>query len=79
MRPDTWKCKGFNDAVIKLATAPGIRDVILDARWAKNAEGTSYGDEPPGRIQIYDDVGHGVDALTTHDVFARGWCAPSRR
>jgi peptidoglycan/LPS O-acetylase OafA/YrhL len=72
VRPDTAKCKGFNDAVIVLATRPGIRDVILDARWAKNAEGTSYGDEPRGRIQIYDDVGHGVDAISTHAVFARG-------
>ncbi len=71
-RPDTGKCKGFNDAVIALATRPGIRDVILDARWAKNAEGTSYGDEPPGRILIYDDRGRGMDNDSTHAVFLRG-------
>jgi peptidoglycan/LPS O-acetylase OafA/YrhL len=71
-RPDTAKCKGFNDAVIVLATAPAIKDVILDARWAKNAEGTSYGDEPPGRITLYDDHVRGVDAPTTHVVFLRG-------
>jgi peptidoglycan/LPS O-acetylase OafA/YrhL len=71
-RPDTAKCKRFNDAVIVLATQPQIRDVILDARWAKNAEGTSYGDEPPGRILLYDDEGRGVDAPSTHAVFLRG-------
>ncbi|HEY1632955.1 MAG TPA: acyltransferase family protein [Rhizomicrobium sp.] len=71
-RPDAWKCKAFNDAVIGLALKPAIKDVILDARWAKNAEGTSYGDEPPGRILIYDAGGRGADAASTHDVFLRG-------
>jgi peptidoglycan/LPS O-acetylase OafA/YrhL len=71
-RPDTAKCKGFNDAVIQIATRPEIRDVILDARWAKNAEGTSYGDEPPGRILLYDDQGRGSDGPSTNAVFLRG-------
>ncbi|MGH6871580.1 MAG: acyltransferase family protein [Rhizomicrobium sp.] len=71
-RPDAWKCKDFNDAVIALALRPQFRAVILDARWAKNAEGTSYGDEPPGRVLLYDDLGRGVDTLSTHAVFARG-------
>jgi len=46
--------------------------VILDARWAKNASGTSYGDEPPGHILLYDDEGRGVDGPTTNAVFLRG-------
>jgi peptidoglycan/LPS O-acetylase OafA/YrhL len=71
-RPDAWKCKPFNDAVAKLALDPWITDVILDARWAKNAEGTSYGDEPPGRILLYDDEGRGMTSETTHAVFLRG-------
>jgi peptidoglycan/LPS O-acetylase OafA/YrhL len=71
-RPDAWKCKGFNDAVIALALRPAIKDVILDARWGKNAEGTSYGDEPPGRILLYDDEGRGTDEPSTRAVFLRG-------
>jgi peptidoglycan/LPS O-acetylase OafA/YrhL len=71
-RLDAWKCKDFNDAVIALATRPEIRDVILDARWAKNAEGTSYGDEPPGRILLADDEGRGIDGPSTNAVFLRG-------
>jgi peptidoglycan/LPS O-acetylase OafA/YrhL len=71
-RPDAQKCRDFNDAVIGIATRPEIRDVILDARWAKNAEGTSYGDEPPGRILLYDDLGRGVDGPSTNAVFLRG-------
>jgi len=71
-RPDAWKCKAFNDAVIQIATRPEISDVILDARWAKNASGTSYGDEPPGHILLYDDEGRGVDGPTTNAVFLRG-------
>jgi len=71
-RPDAWKCKDFNDAVIALATRPEIRDVILDARWAKNAEGASYGDEPPGRILLTDAEGRGIDGPSTNAVFLRG-------
>jgi peptidoglycan/LPS O-acetylase OafA/YrhL len=71
-RSDAWKCKDFNDAVIELATRPEIRDVILDARWAKNADGTSYGDEPPGRILLIDDMGRGTTGPSTNAVFLRG-------
>jgi peptidoglycan/LPS O-acetylase OafA/YrhL len=71
-RSDTWKCRAFNDAVIEIATRPEITDVILDARWAKNADGTSYGDEPRGRILLYDNEGRGIDGPTTNAVFLRG-------
>jgi peptidoglycan/LPS O-acetylase OafA/YrhL len=72
IRPDAWKCKDFNDAVIVVASRPEIRDVILDARWAKNAEATSYGDEGNGRILLYDDQGRSSDARGAHAVFLRG-------
>src|SRR5581483_2628778 len=71
-RPDAPKCKPFNDAVLALAKAPGITEIILDARWAKNAEGTSWGDEPRGHVLIYDAQGRGTTPETTHAVFLRG-------
>lgn len=64
-RPDAPKCFAFNNEIIKLATSPGIKDVILDARWAKNAEGTAYGDEGNGRIAVYDD--HGLAKTTAEN------------
>jgi peptidoglycan/LPS O-acetylase OafA/YrhL len=63
-------CRGFNAAVLALASRPEIREVILDARWAKYAEGSTYGDEPEGHIHLKDDAG-AADG-DNHDVFARG-------
>jgi hypothetical protein len=71
MRPDALSCKPFNDAVAKLAMHPEIRDVILDARWSKNAYGTAPG-EGDGRIYPYDDEGQGTDLPSTEAVFYRG-------
>jgi peptidoglycan/LPS O-acetylase OafA/YrhL len=71
MRPDALKCKPFNDAVAKLAMRPEIRDVILDARWSKNAYGTARG-EGDGRIYPYDEEGRGTDLASTEAVFYRG-------
>ncbi|MBV8799426.1 MAG: acyltransferase [Alphaproteobacteria bacterium] len=71
-RADTAKCAAFNDAVAKIATSKGIREVILEARWAKNAEGTSFGQEPAGRVRLYDDVSPGRTERETRDVFYRG-------
>jgi hypothetical protein len=70
-RPDALKCKPFNDAVAKLALHPEIRDVILDARWSKNAYGTARG-EGDGRIYPYDAEGQGTDLASTEAVFYRG-------
>jgi peptidoglycan/LPS O-acetylase OafA/YrhL len=70
-RPDALPCKPFNDAVAKLALHPEIRDVILDARWSKNAYGTARG-EGDGRIYPYDDQGQGTDIASTEAVFYRG-------
>ncbi len=71
-RADTAKCAAFNDAVAKIAISKSIREVILEARWAKNAEGTSFGQEPPGRVRLYDDVSQGQTERETRDVFYRG-------
>lgn len=71
MRPDAKPCKPFNDAVAKLAVRSSIHDVILDARWSKNAYGTARG-EGDGRIYPYDDEGQGIDLLSTEAVFYRG-------
>lgn len=71
VRPDAPKCKPFNDAVAKLATKPAIREVILDARWSKNAYGTARG-EGDWRIFPHDKEGEGTDLLSTEAVFYRG-------
>jgi peptidoglycan/LPS O-acetylase OafA/YrhL len=70
-RPDALKCKPFNDAVARLAMRAEIRDVILDARWSKNAYGTARG-EGDGRIYPYDNEGQGTDLASTEAVFYRG-------
>jgi hypothetical protein len=70
-RPDAPKCFAFNNEIIKLATQPQIKDVILDARWAKNAEGTAYGDEGNGRIAIYDDQGEAKTTAQNEALFFR--------
>lgn len=71
VRPDMPKCKPFNDAVAKVALRPQIKEVILDARWSKNAYGDARG-EGPGRIYPYDSQGAGVDRASTEAVFYRG-------
>ena len=71
VRPDAPKCKPFNDAVARLATKPAIREVILDARWSKNAYGTARG-EGDWRIFPRDENGEGTDLRSTEAVFYRG-------
>jgi len=71
-RADTSKCAAFNDAVAKIATSKSIKEVILEARWAKNAEGTSFGQEPPDRVRIFDDLSEGRTEDETRAVFYRG-------
>lgn len=64
------QCRAFNASVMALAARPEIREVILEARWAKYAEGSSYGYEPHGRVVLLDDgMSAGQD---NHAVFARG-------
>ncbi|HUB85490.1 MAG TPA: acyltransferase family protein, partial [Rhizomicrobium sp.] len=71
-RPDALPCRPFNDAVARLLIKrPAIRDVILDARWSKNAYGTARG-EGDGRTYLSDDQGEGTDLASTEAVFYRG-------
>jgi hypothetical protein len=71
-RADTAKCAAFNDAVAKIATSKSIDEVILEARWAKNAEGSSFGQESGGRIRVFDNLSDGRTENETRAVFYRG-------
>ncbi len=66
------ECRAFNANAIALASRPEIREVILEARWAKYAEGSTYGYEPDGRVVLVDDDGGTSDESNNHAVFARG-------
>ncbi len=65
-------CRAFNDAVAVLARDPGIKEVILEARWAKYAEGTTYGGEPSGHVALFDDACPNNPGGDNHQVFERG-------
>lgn len=66
-------CRAFNDAVMTVARQASIREIVLESRWAKYAEGTPYGDEPKGRIVLTDDAcTAGAIAPDNHAVFLRG-------
>jgi peptidoglycan/LPS O-acetylase OafA/YrhL len=71
-KPSAPDCRAFNDEVVKLAMSHEITEVILEARWAKNAEGTSYGVEPQGDTVLVDDKSQSGDAADNHAVFERG-------
>ncbi len=71
-KPSAPDCRAFNDEVVKLAISHGISEVILEARWAKNAEGTSYGIELQGDTVLVDDKSQRGDVAGNHAVFARG-------
>jgi hypothetical protein len=64
------ECRAFNASVLAQASRPEIREVILEARWAKYAEGSTYGDEPEGHVVLSDDGAN--DGAGNHAVFARG-------
>lgn len=66
------ECRAFNESVMALAAHPEIREVILEARWAKYAEGSTYGYEPEGRVVLIDDSQLGAPDGDNHAVFARG-------
>jgi peptidoglycan/LPS O-acetylase OafA/YrhL len=65
-------CRAFNDAVATLARDPGITEVILEARWAKYAEGSPYGNEPSGHVTLLDDSCRSNSDKNNHAVFERG-------
>jgi len=65
-------CRAFNDAVAALLRDPAIHEVILEARWAKYAEGTPYGDEPSGHVALLDESCNTSSNGDNHAVFQRG-------
>jgi hypothetical protein len=67
-------CRAFNDAVMAAAKDARIREVILESRWAKYAEGTPYGIEPKGQRVLLRDDGCASNDVSrdNHEVFARG-------
>jgi peptidoglycan/LPS O-acetylase OafA/YrhL len=68
----TATCKPFNDAVEKVALGANITEVILEARWAKYADGEPYGDEPHGHVVITDSESQDPPPADNHAVFDRG-------
>ncbi len=66
------ECRAFNANVMALASRPEIREVILEARWAKYAEGSTYGYETEGHVVLTDDDGGASGEGNNHAVFARG-------
>jgi peptidoglycan/LPS O-acetylase OafA/YrhL len=71
-RPDTPRCKAFNNKVIALAKRPEIKTVILTARWGKNADGRAYGDEGNGFVPISDAQAKAKRPADNAAIFARG-------
>ncbi len=71
-RLDVSGCRAFNDEALKIALRKNISEVILDARWGKDAEGSAYGGEPHGRITFVDDQSTGPPEPNNRAVFARG-------
>lgn len=65
-------CKPFNDAVEKVAFGPNIEEVILEARWAKYADGEPFGDEPHGHLALTDSQSQDPLPPDNHGVFERG-------
>jgi hypothetical protein len=71
-RLDVPDCRAFNDEALRIALRRNISEVILEARWGKDAEGSSYGSEPHGRIAFVDDESTGPPEPNNRAVFARG-------
>jgi peptidoglycan/LPS O-acetylase OafA/YrhL len=71
-RLDQPGCREFNDEALKIALRKNISEVILEARWGKVAEGSTYGSEPHGRIVLVDDFSTGTPGPNNRAVFARG-------
>ncbi len=71
-RLDVPGCREFNDEALKIALRKNISEVILEARWGKDAEGSTYGSEPHGRITFVDDDSTGPPDPNNRAVFARG-------
>jgi peptidoglycan/LPS O-acetylase OafA/YrhL len=69
-RSDALDCKAFNDAAMRVALQPEITEVILDARWGKNADQPASAGS--SEIVLSDAVGSSFDVASRDGVFYRG-------
>jgi len=69
-RSDTSVCRSFNDAALKVALEPTVREVILVGRWALSSEGSRYGVEPGSRVVLFDSKSKLLSTGNNHAVFA---------
>ncbi|MFL6690102.1 MAG: acyltransferase family protein [Alphaproteobacteria bacterium] len=65
-------CRAFNDTVLRLANQRPVSTVILAARWARDAEGTLFGEERGEPVILSDDLARGHTIRQNRFVFARG-------
>jgi peptidoglycan/LPS O-acetylase OafA/YrhL len=65
-------CRAFNDVVAKRIASPDIREAILAARWARDAEGSSYGDEDQATAFLADTDSRTRSLAENRAVFTRG-------
>jgi peptidoglycan/LPS O-acetylase OafA/YrhL len=65
-------CRAFNDEVMKAIAARNIAEVVIAARWARDAEGTGYGDETETTAFLADDHSRQRSVAEDRAVFARG-------
>lgn len=72
-RLDWTDCRGVNSEILAMITRePGIRSVIVAARWGMWAERHPYLAEPGPSFEIRLDGSASVDPLNNHAVFAAG-------
>jgi peptidoglycan/LPS O-acetylase OafA/YrhL len=69
-RSDAVDCKAFNDAVMAVALKREVKEVILDARWSKNADQPAAANA--SEIVLSDAVGSSYDRASRDAVFSRG-------
>jgi peptidoglycan/LPS O-acetylase OafA/YrhL len=65
-------CVAVNDEIARIAADKTITQVILVARWAKNAEGTEFGEPTEAPKLLTDDETPDAALANDRAVFARG-------
>jgi len=70
-RPSTPDCREFNSNVLRFAVRSKVHTVVLIARWALDAEGTHYGDEP-GEFVSLQDARNQDPTANNHQLFLLG-------
>jgi peptidoglycan/LPS O-acetylase OafA/YrhL len=65
-------CRAFNDEVMKAIAGKNIAEVVIAARWARDAEGTGYGDETQATAFLADEQSRERSLVENKAVFTRG-------